>query len=39
MSRKTPKQEGNKYDKILKENIESLLMPLLGKYLNIHGKF
>ncbi len=36
MDKQTPKQEANKYDKILKENIESLLMPLLGKYLNIH---
>ncbi len=36
MHKKPPKQEANKYDKILKENIESLLMPLLGKYLNIH---
>jgi len=36
MKKKQSRKEANKYDKILKENIESLLMPLLGKYLNIH---
>ncbi len=36
MKKKQTSREANKYDKILKENIESLLMPLLGKYLNIH---
>ena len=36
MSKKQFKKEGNKYDKIIKENLESLLIPLLGKYLNIH---
>jgi len=29
------KQEGNKYDKILKENIEEVILPLVGKYLGL----
>ncbi len=29
------KQEGNKYDKILKENIEEIILPLVGKYLGL----
>lgn len=29
------KQEGNKYDKIIKENIEQVILPLVGKYLGL----
>ncbi len=29
------KQEGNKYDKIIKENIEQVILPLIGKYLGL----
>jgi len=29
------KQEGNKYDKIFKENIEEVILPLVGKYLGL----
>ena len=35
---KKPKQEGNKYDKILKENIKMILMPFVKKRLGVKIK-